>query len=281
VLQDIWNGDKALEIMRRERTSFTMASTPFLLDLADSVERTSTSLPDFRVFVAGGAPIPSALVRRASKLLDASIVSIWGMTECGASTATDVGDPVDRASETDGKPNPGAEIKIVDNVGRELPPGAEGNLQVRSSGNFVGYLKRPQWYATDSDGWLDTGDLATINQEGYVRITGRTKDVIIRGGENIPVVEIERLLFEHPAVAEAAIVPYPDQRLGERACAFIVLREGRELSLPEMVEFLISKQCAKNYLPERLKIVNEMPRTPSGKIQKYVLRDQAKHVAPT
>jgi cyclohexanecarboxylate-CoA ligase len=276
VLQDIWSGTKAVEILRRERATFTMASTPFLLDLTDAAEEASTNLPDFRIFIAGGAPIPSALVRRASRLLSTSIVSIWGMTECGASTATDVGDPVERSSETDGKPNPGAEIRVVDRTGMVLPPKTEGRLQVRSSGNFVGYLKRPQLNATDAEGWLDTGDLATIDSDGYVRITGRTKDVIIRGGENVPVVEIEGLLFEHPAVSEAAIVPYPDERLGERGCAFVVLRSGHNLTLPEMVEFLLSKHCTKNYLPERLEIVDEMPRTPSGKIQKFVLREQAK-----
>ncbi len=241
-------------------------ATPFLLDLTDAVERTGTRLPHFRIFIAGGAPIPRALVRRATEKLQASIVSIWGMTECGASTATDVDDPIERSAETDGKPNPGAEIRVVDESGSLLGPNIEGRLQVRSSGNFVGYLKRPHLNATDADGWLDTGDLATINEQGYVRITGRTKDVIIRGGENVPVVEIEGMLFEHPAIAEVAIVPYPDPRLGERGCAYVVLRAGQKLSLEELTGFLLERNCTKNYLPERIEIVEEMPRTPSGKI---------------
>lgn len=276
VLQDTWNADKALKILADEKATFTMASTPFLLDLTEAIEDRGANLPDFRVFVAGGAPIPRALVRRATEKLQASIVSIWGMTECGASTATDVDDPLQRSAETDGKPNPGAEIRVVEESGAVLGPNIEGRLQVRSSGNFVGYLKRPHLNATDADGWLDSGDLATINEQGYVRITGRTKDVIIRGGENIPVVEIEGLLFEHPAVAEVAIVPYPDQRLGERGCAYVVLRKGMTLTLQEMVNFLIGRSCAKNYLPERIEIIDEMPRTPSGKIQKFVLRERAK-----
>lgn len=275
VLQDVWNGERALQIMSAERTTFTMAATPFLLDLTNAVEKTQSELPSFRIFVAGGAPIPPALVKRASAALGASIVSIWGMTECGAATATDVDDPVERASETDGKPNPGAEIRVVDSSGRVLGPKNEGRLQVRSSGNFVGYLKRPHLNSTDRDGWLDTGDLATINEGGYVRITGRTKDVIIRGGENVPVVEIEGLLFEHPSVAECAIVPYPDERLGERGCAYVVLRQGMQFTLKEMTNYLLARQCTKNYLPERLEIVSEMPRTPSGKIQKFVLREWA------
>ncbi len=275
VLQDIWSGEKALEILAGEGATFTMASTPFLLDLTDAVERTGVCLPHFRIFIAGGAPIPRTLVRRATERLQASIVSIWGMTECGASTATDVDDPIERSAETDGKPNPGAEIRVVDEGGDLLGPNTEGRLQVRSSGNFVGYLKRPHLNATDADGWLDTGDLATIDEQGYVRITGRTKDVIIRGGENVPVVEIEGMLFEHPAIAEVAIVPYPDQRLGERGCAYVVLRAGQTLSLEDVTGFLLERNCTKNYLPERIEIIEEMPRTPSGKIQKFVLRQLA------
>lgn len=276
VLQDVWNGDRAISMLRDEGCTITMASTPFLLDLTDAIERQKVDLPAFRVFIAGGAPIPRSLVRRANRELGAAIVSIWGMTECGASTATDVDDPVDKSSETDGKPNLGVEIRVIDEHGTELSAGQEGRLQVRTSGNFVGYLKRPQLNPIDSEGWLDSGDLATIDGEGYVRITGRTKDVIIRGGENIPVVEIENLLFEHHAIAEVAIVPYPDERLGERGCAFIVLRPGKALSFWEMIEFLLSHQCAKNYLPERIEIVRELPHTPSGKVQKYLLRELAK-----
>lgn len=277
VLQDIWNADHALDIMRAEKTTFTMASTPFLLDLTNAIEKAGSELPGFRIFVAGGAPIPPALVHRSSKALGAAIVSIWGMTECGASTATDVGDPVNKASESDGKPNPGAEIRVVDRNGTVLGHDISGHLQVRSAGNFVGYLKRPHLNATSADGWLETGDLATINNEGYVRITGRSKDVIIRGGENVPVVEIEGLLFEHPDIAEVAIVPYPDERLGERGCAFVVPREGSRLTLDDIAAFLIEKGCTKNYLPERLEIVSEMPRTPSGKIQKFVLRERVQN----
>jgi cyclohexanecarboxylate-CoA ligase len=277
VLQDVWNGERALSILKDEGCTITMASTPFLLDLTDAVERQKIGLPAFRIFIAGGAPIPRSLVRRANRDLGAAIVSIWGMTECGASTATDVDDLVDKSSETDGKPNPGAEIRVVDEHGTELSADCEGRLQVRTSGNFVGYLKRPQLNPIDTEGWLDTGDLATIDGNGYVRITGRTKDVIIRGGENIPVVEIENLLFEHPAIAEVAIVPYPDERLGERGCAFIVLRPDKALSLKEAIDFLMSRQCAKNYLPERIEIVDELPHTPSGKVQKFLLRELAKH----
>ena len=141
-------------------------------------------------------------------------------------------DPDERAFTTDGRPLPGVDLKVVDFDGASLPPGEAGKLLVRSVSNFGGYLKRPQWNGTDAEGWFDTGDLARIDAQGYVRITGRSKDVIIRGGENIPVVEIESLLYRHPAVSLAAIVAYPDERLGERACAVIVPKPGQTIDLP-------------------------------------------------
>ncbi len=130
--------------------------------------------------------------------------------------------------------------------------------------------------ATDADDWFDTGDLARIDERGYLRITGRSKDVIIRGGENIPVVEVESLLYRHPAIAMAAIVAYPDERLGERACAFVTAKPGTTLTLQGVVDYLGQQHVSKNYLPEHLEVLAELPRTASGKIQKFVLRDMAK-----
>jgi cyclohexanecarboxylate-CoA ligase len=160
--------------------------------------------------------------------------------------------------------------------GAVLPAGQEGQLQVRGCSNFIGYLKRPELNPNDPDGWFDTGDLARMDADGYIRIAGRSKDIIIRGGENIPVVEVEGLLFRHPAVAEVAIVGIPDARLGERACAFVRLREGASLSLADITTYLEAQRMARQYMPERLEILPELPRTPSGKIQKFKLRDIAR-----
>ena len=165
------------------------------------------------------------------------------------------------------------EVKVIDFDGRTLPPGEVGKLVVRACSNFGGYLKRPQLNATDAEGWFDTGDLAHIDASGYIRISGRSKDVIIRGGENIPVFEIEALLYKHPAVAQAAIVAYADERLGERACAVVVPKAGQSLDQAGMVEFLKSQKVALQYIPERLIVRDAMPATPSGKIQKFKLRD--------
>jgi acyl-CoA synthetase (AMP-forming)/AMP-acid ligase II len=134
-----------------------------------------------------------------------------------------------------------------------------------------GYLKRPQLNATSADGWFDTGDVATIDAEGYIRITGRTKDVVIRGGENIPVVEIENLLYQHPAIAVVAIVGYPDRRLGERVCAFVSVKQGASFSFQEMVSYLEGRQVAKQYWPERL----EDRRRPAPHAQRQAAEVQA------
>ncbi len=201
------------------------------------------------------------------------------MTENGAVTLINLNDDDERAFATDGRPLPGVELKVVDVNDVPLAAGQAGKLLVRSVSNFGGYLKRPQWNGTDADGWFDSGDLARMDAQGYIRITGRSKDVIIRGGENIPVVEIEALLYRHPAIAMAAIVAYPDERLGERACAVVVPRPGQTIDLPSIVEFLKSQKIAVQYIPERLVVRDAMPATPSGKIQKFKLREMLREGA--
>jgi cyclohexanecarboxylate-CoA ligase len=281
VLQDIWNAAKAVDLIAADGVTFTMAATPFLSDMTDEAAKRPGDLKSLRTFLSAGAPIPRALVRRAAEHLGANIISAWGMTENGAVTTTRIGDPPDKTFETDGCPLEGMEIRVVDDNGMITQPDAEGRLQAKGASNFVGYLKHPEWFSTDDDGWFDTGDLARIDKDGYVRITGRTKDVIIRGGENVPVVEIEGLIYQHSAIQEVAVVAMPDPRLGERGCAFVVLREGASLTLPELVAFLEQRHLARNYLPERLEVLDSLPKTPSGKIQKVVLRGVAKNLTPS
>jgi cyclohexanecarboxylate-CoA ligase len=151
--------------------------------------------------------------------------------------------------------------------------GEAGRLLLRACSNFGGYLRRPHLNGTDAEDWLDTGDLGYMDAQGYLRITGRSKDVIIRGGENIPVVEIESLLYRHPAIAMAAIVAYPDERLGERACAVVVPKPGQSIDLRSIQDFLKAQKVAIQYIPERLIVRAAIPSTPSGKIQKFKLRE--------
>src|SRR5690606_2628176 len=187
--------------------------------------------------------------------------------------------PVSRASSSDGIALPWMEVEVVNDQHEPVAVGQEGNLLVRGASLFVGYLKRPELYQVDADGWFETGDLATKNAEGYIRITGRTKDVVIRGGENIPVVELENLLYKHPVIAAVALVGCPDPRLGERLCAYVTLHNGYEpLSLEGVASYLSEQGVSRNYLPEYLEVMAELPRTPSGKIQKFKLRELAQQV---
>jgi cyclohexanecarboxylate-CoA ligase len=276
VLQDVWRPARAAEIIRAEGVGFTMASTPFLTDLTGQAEADPDAFASLRLFLCAGAPVPRELVRRATKAMTARISSGWGMSEMGAVTLTGPDDPDERVFETDGYPLPGVELRIVDAGGAIAGHDEEGRLQVRADSLFGGYLKRPELRGLDPEGWFDTGDLARIDQAGYLRITGRSKDIIIRGGENIPVVEIENLLYGHPDVVEVALVGMPDPRLGERACAFVVPREGAAPTLADICAYLVARGTATQYLPERMETLDALPRTLSGKIQKFKLRELAR-----
>ena len=276
VLLDVWAPRKAIELIRDEQVTFTMASTPFLTDLAKNVADSGQPVPSLKTFLCAGAPIPGPLVEQARAALGANVVSAWGMTENGAVTTTLPGDEPSRSVNTDGVPLDGVEVRVVDDAGGPMPTGEPGRLLLRACSNFGGYLKRPQWNNTDAEGWFDTGDLARLDEQGYIRITGRSKDVIIRGGENIPVFEVEAALYKHPAIAQVAVVSYPDERLGERACAVVVPKPGHEIDLASVVSFLKDNKVALNYIPEKLIVSDAMPATPSGKIQKFKLREMVK-----
>lgn len=197
------------------------------------------------------------------------------MTEVALVTISHPSDSAERVSATDGAPLPGTQIRIVNSSGVPVPPRVEGRLQARGAFNFVGYLKRPDLNDTDADGWFETGDLGYVDDAGYLRITGRAKDIVIRGGEKIPVADVENVLYRHPAIADAAIVAVPDPRLGERACAYVTLRGTDGFDMAEMTRFLATCGVTRTYFPERLEIIAEMPRTASGKIQKFLLRQRA------
>jgi cyclohexanecarboxylate-CoA ligase len=278
VLTDIWNPERALELMRAHGATFTFGATPFLADLAGLPEVERRRPPRLRMFASSGAPIPPPVVQAARARLGVKVATCWGMTECASVTIT----PPDeyKVLESDGCALPNGEVRVLSADGAEAPRGTVGSLQVRGSSLFVGYLKRPELSRLREGGWFDTGDLARMDEEGYIRICGRSKDVIIRGGENIPVVEIESALYRMAEVADAAIVAMPDPRLQERACAFVTLRPGSQLSLAAVRKHLAAEGFSKHFWPERLEVVEQMPRTATGKIQKFVLREAAKKLAP-
>ncbi|OWW21943.1 cyclohexanecarboxylate-CoA ligase [Noviherbaspirillum denitrificans] len=276
VLMDIWDPKRALEIAAKEGVTFSMASATFISDMCNAVEAGVPAAPGFKKFSCAGAPIPPVVIERAYKVLGMRVCSAWGMTENGAITITEPARALEKSGVSDGRPVPGIEIKVVDENGNRLPTGQVGDLLVRGASLFAGYLKRPHLNGTDKDGWFNTGDRAFIDEEGYIRIAGRTKDLVIRGGENIPVVEIENLLYKHPSIASVAVVGYPDARLGERVCAFVTLKAGKTFSFEEMVAYFDEHKMTKQYYPERLEIADSLPSTPSGKLQKFKLREIAK-----
>jgi len=280
VLLDIWSPRAAAALMVSTGATFSISAPTFLSDLLTLHESGQANLESLETFVLAGAPVPRALVERASSQTGVRIASAWGMTEVGLPTISLESDDVEKVSCSDGAIVDGMEMRIVDADGRRVPDGVDGRLQVRGAFNFVGYLNRPDLYCTDADGWFDTGDLAHVLDRRYLRIAGRTKDIIIRGGEKVPVAEIENLLYRHPRILDVAIVAKPDERLGERACAFVTLRDEGYLELRDIIDFLLAKGVTKTFLPEGLIVLSEMPRTASGKIQKFVLRERAARLPP-
>jgi cyclohexanecarboxylate-CoA ligase len=278
VMLEIWDPERALDLIARYSVTFTMGATPFLRDLLDAArERSTDGFPD--MFVCAGAPIPPTLIERAVQLHDCRVVSGWGMSEYPIGTSTAVTDDPTIASRSDGRPAGRADVVIVDSDGAPVAIGQEGDLIIRGPGLFKGYYKRPDLDADafTPDGLLKTGDRARLlDHRGHIRICGRTKDIIIRGGENIPVVEIENILLTHPAIKEIALVALPHDRLGETACACVVLQPtfASYLTVEELGQFLGRHGVAKQFWPEAIRVMPELPRTPSGKIQKFALRDQ-------
>jgi cyclohexanecarboxylate-CoA ligase len=276
VALDQWSAAEAAPLIEREGATFSMGSTPFLSDLVNLPQALRAKVGvSLRTWVCAGAPIPRLLVERARKEMTLDVLSCWGMTENAGLTITRKRDAQEKVIGTDGRALPGSEVRIVDDGKKPRPADTVGHLQARGITHFVGYLKRPHLNGIDEHGWFDTGDLARMDGDGYIRIVGRSKDVIIRGGENIPVAEVENLIYRHPQVVDCAIVAMPDARLGERACAFVIAKPSTPLTLADLTRFLDGHGMAKQYWPERLELVPEMPRTPSGKIQKFKLRELA------
>jgi cyclohexanecarboxylate-CoA ligase len=278
---DAWDPERMLRILHAHEVTFFMGAPTFLSDLIEAQRRDPHDLSALATFATGSAPIAPTVVEQARDVLGCRIHALWGMTENGCVTITRPSEPPLRAAASDGRSVAGMEVRIVGSGAGPVEPGATGSLQVRGASQCVGYYRRDDVYAANltPDGWFDTGDLARDDGFGGIRIVGRTKDLILRGAENIPVVEVEGALLRHPAVRDVAVVGYPDARLGERACAVIVA-SGRAPTLQDVREHLAGLGMAKRYWPERVEIVDALPRTPSGKIQKFVIRERMSGAAP-
>jgi acyl-CoA synthetase (AMP-forming)/AMP-acid ligase II len=185
-------------------------------------------------------------------------------------------DPLDKRADTDGRICPGTEIRIVDDTDGEVRPGTAGEILTRGPELFRGYTDAEHTRAGMTDGWYRTGDIGYLDADGYLTITDRKKDIIVRGGENISSKEVEDALAGHPAIAEAATVGAPDDVYGERVCAFVVLNAGRSFGISDAAEHFAACGLARQKTPERIVVVSELPRTASGKVQKHLLRAQLK-----
>jgi cyclohexanecarboxylate-CoA ligase len=272
VFLDRWQPAVARAAIDEQRVTTMFCAPTFVQDLI-AADGPATA-PSLRMITVAGAPVPRALPAVAGEALGCEICPAWGMTEYAIGVSW--GPSLGRAAlETDGVAAPGAEIRVVDASGEPVAAGEVGDFQVRGPGLFLGYLRRPEENAASFvDGWFRTGDTATIDANGYVRFVGRSKDIVIRGGENIPVVEVESLLFGHPKVRDVAVVGVPDVRLGQRACAVVVAAPGEAPTLLELCGALRDQGLSTRFLPERLELVEELPKTPSGKIRKVELRER-------
>lgn len=233
--------------------------------------------PSVRSFPGGGAPKPPQLHHDLrAEIGGVGIVSGYGLTEAPIVAMADESDPDQKLADTEGRATPGVTIKVVALDGTPAGPGQEGEIRLKGPQLFRGYLDATlDVEAFDEKGFFRTGDLGMVDAEGYVTITGRLKDVIIRHGENISAKEVEDLLYTHPRVADVAVIGLPDPKTGERACAVVAMKgDQAPLTMAEMQEFLKGKELRLQAIPEQLELVDVVPRNPAGKILKHRLREQ-------
>lgn len=272
IFMEKWDAATAAEIIDREAVNFMIGATPFLQELVEQAEKRGSSFPTLSIFACGGAAVPRDLIRRANRVLsNCRSFRVFGSSECPMVTQGTL-DDVELAATTDGYIYD-YDVKVVDDDGRVVAPGFEGEILARGPSLFRGYTSMAaNEESFDPDGYFRTGDLGTVTADGSLTITGRKKDIIIRGGENLSAKEIEDALHEHPAVREAAVVSMPHARLGEGVCAFIIARGDDMLDVPEMSAYLQGAGLAKQKCPERIEYVDDLPKTASGKVRKHELR---------
>ncbi|EFD0742512.1 medium-chain fatty-acid--CoA ligase [Escherichia coli] len=274
VLLDIFTPDACLALLEQQRCTCMLGATPFVYDLLNLLEKQPADLSALRFFLCGGTTIPKKVARECQQR-GIKLLSVYGSTESSPHAVVNLDDPLSRFMHTDGYAAAGVEIKVVDDARKTLPPGCEGEEASRGPNVFMGYFDEPELTARalDEEGWYYSGDLCRMDEAGYIKITGRKKDIIVRGGENISSREVEDILLHHPKIHDACVVAMPDERLGERSCAYVVLKAPHHsLSLEEVVAFFSRKRVAKYKYPEHIVVIEKLPRTASGKIQKFLLR---------
>lgn len=273
VLMERWNAAEAIDLIEKHRIAAAVGATPFLQELLEAMDVSGRETLPLKVFVCGGAAVPSDLIVRAGKHFAGYACRGYGSTESPFITfGREPGDSEAIGARTDGRLNC-YEVRIVDARDHEVAPGSEGEILVRGEGLFLGYSNPAATLdAFTEDGYFRTGDLGFRAADDTLTITGRKKDLIIRGGENISAKEIEDVLHQHPSIAEAAVVSAPSARLGESVAAYLRTRDGAQLSVEDLAAHVLQAGLARQKCPEHVRVIDELPRTAAGKIRKDVLR---------
>ncbi len=274
VFMDRWDAREALDIIDREQVTVSLGATPFLHELLVQAEQHGRRLPSLQAFACGGAEVPPALIYRAAEVFErCRAFRVFGSSEVPLVTLGFIGEQqLELAATTDGEVHD-YQVKVVDDDGHPVVPGGEGELMIKGPAMFLGYADAEQTAASfDAEGYFATGDLGRLTVDNAIVITGRKKDLINRGGEKISAKEVEDILHQLPQINEAAVVSMPHMRLGETLCAYVILREGQDLSLPQMVQLVSDSGVARQKIPEQLVVLNDFPRTASGKVRKDQLR---------
>ncbi|MGV9861824.1 AMP-binding protein [Rhodococcus koreensis] len=277
-LIEVWEPVRGMEQIKERGCTVAVSATTFLQMVMDVYDPAVHDIGSMRLWVAAGAPIPASFVTKAADLFPGlQVLSLYGRSENVTTTMCTVDDEPERSLTSDGRPLPLQSVKIVDELGNEVPRGEEGDVAYKGAMHMLGYLHNPEETAKlfTPDGYSLSGDLGRMDEDGYVRVTGRTKDIVIRGGMNISVRQVEDLLAAHPAVRGVAAVAMPDERLGEAVCLYLVPASGYgDITLEKIKTYLLEQGVAIQKVPERLEIVEALPTTATGKIQKNVLRAQ-------
>lgn len=273
---EAWDPVEGLGRIEEHKCTAAVTATPFLQMLMGAYDPEKHDPSSMRIWVCAGSPIPGSVVEQASQVLTGCrTLSLYGRSENMTTTMCTLEDPPERAATSDGSAVKGCEVKIVDLAGNEVPRGEEGDIAFRGPSHMLEYYNDPEQTAGlfTADGFSRSGDLGRMDADGYVRVTGRLKDIVIRGGMNISAREIEDHLLGHPSIANAAVVGMPDERLGEKVCAYIVLKPGAEpVSVEQVSDYLQGHGVAIQKVPERIEITDGFPMTATGKVQKHLLR---------
>lgn len=274
VSMDAWNADRAAHLISSNAIGASAGAPIHLSQILDAAQRDGLDLSSLREYATGAAGVAGGLIRRADEF-GIRAFRCYGSTEHPTISIGSPDDSLDRRADTDGRLTPGTEVLIVDDDGREMPPGHDGEILSRGPELFVGYHDgSSEGSPAQADGWFRTGDIGRLDTQGFLTITDRKKDIIVRGGENISSREVEDVLSTHRAVAEAAALGLPDNVYGERVCAFVVLHPGHKFDVREAIKHFRECGVARAKTPERVIAVDELPRTAGGKVQKYRLYER-------